>query len=98
MIVRDAILSEELYTVAGPATPAGTHRQLVRPRPLYRAPPLALAVPSAPTLASPDEPPALVTLVPVVAPVLTLEMVGAWLAAQEHDVLRELPQVTLELE
>ena len=88
MIVRDAILAQEPYTVA--AGTAGTLRGRARLVPLVERPvPPAHAAP---------EPVCNAELVPPAAPVLSVASVSAWLAEQDHDVLRTLPQVALELE
>jgi flagellar assembly protein FliH len=88
MIVRDAVLSDELYTVASTAAPAGMIRDLARPVPVYRPPAPPLAMQSAAELIHPGEP---------AVPALTLASVSAWLTEQDHHVLRELPQVAVEL-
>jgi flagellar biosynthesis/type III secretory pathway protein FliH len=89
MIVRDAILAEEPYTVAAAAAQPGMRRDLARPVPVYR--PAAFVAQPADDLAHLAQPSA------SAAPVLTLAAVAAWLAEQDHDVLRELPEVAVEL-
>jgi flagellar assembly protein FliH len=91
MLVRNAILSDEPYTLASAAAQAGSIRDLARLVPVYRPTAPALTSQCVAGLAQPDEPeqPA--------APALTLATVSAWLAEQDHDVLRELPQVAVEL-
>jgi flagellar assembly protein FliH len=88
MIVRDAVLAEELYTV-GSAPAAGSVRERARPVPLFQPP--SLGVPATHELVGCE------AEVQPAALVLTLEIVAAWLAAQDHEVLRELPSVALEL-
>jgi flagellar assembly protein FliH len=89
MIVRDAILSDEPYTVVSAAAQAGSIRDLARPVPVSRP-----AVPHsqcAAELASAAE------LDLPTTPTLSLATVSEWLTAQDHDVLSALPQVALEL-
>jgi flagellar biosynthesis/type III secretory pathway protein FliH len=92
MIVRDAVLSDEPYTLISVATQAGTIRELARAAPLLK--------PAAPTMQGAAEFAQICEPEPPATPALTLTLatVGAWLAEQDHDVLRELPQVAIELD